>query len=328
MPKSSGQKLKLLYLIRLLEEEGCEAHPVSTSRIIQYLEANGIHAERKSIYDDVERLKDFGYDVIQNSSRLGGGYYFGSREFELPELKLLVDAVQSSKFITTKKSRDLIAKLEKKAGKYDATKLQRQVHVVGRVKTENESIYYSIDTLHEAIQNDKQIAFVYMDWNLEKEMTPRTPNERVISPWAMVWQNEYYYLIAFDGNSQSIKHFRVDKMGKVRILDAVREGKKKFEKIDLAAYSTQTFGMYGGKEESVTMSFPKELVGVVIDRFGKDVPIRDMKDGTFRVRAKLSVSPQFFGWMAGIGKNAKIVSPEHVKEQYREYLQEILSMIF
>lgn len=311
-----------------MEEEGCEAHPVSTSRIIQYLEANGIHAERKSIYDDVERLKDFGYDVIQNSSRLGGGYYFGSREFELPELKLLVDAVQSSKFITTKKSRDLIAKLEKKAGKYDATKLQRQVHVVGRVKTENESIYYSIDTLHEAIQNDKQIAFVYMDWNLEKEMTPRTPNERVISPWAMVWQNEYYYLIAFDGNSQSIKHFRVDKMGKVRILDAVREGKKKFEKIDLAAYSTQTFGMYGGKEESVTMSFPKELVGVVIDRFGKDVPIRDMKDGTFRVRAKLSVSPQFFGWMAGIGKNAKIVSPEHVKEQYREYLQEILSMIF
>ncbi|MBP5281760.1 MAG: WYL domain-containing protein [Lachnospiraceae bacterium] len=324
MPKSSGQKLKLLYLIRLLEEEGCESSPVSTSRIIQYLEANGIHAERKSIYDDVERLKEFGYDVIQNSSRLGGGYYFGSREFELPELKLLVDAVQSSRFITTKKSRDLIAKLEKKAGKHDATKLQRQVHVVGRVKTENEGIYYSIDAIHSAIQENRQIAFVYMDWNLQKEMVPRGDEERVISPWALVWQNENYYLIAYDGTSKSIKHFRVDKMGKVRVLDLVREGQKKFEKIDLASYSNQTFSMFGGKEESVTMSFPQSLIGVVIDRFGKDVPIRGVKDGTFRVRAKLSVSSQFFGWMAGLGKSAKIVSPDSVREQYREYLKEIL----
>ena len=328
MPKSAGQKLKLLYLLRILEEEGCESQPVSTNRIIQYLEANGIHAERKSIYDDMERLRDFGIDVLQNSSRLGGGYYLGEREFELPELKLLVDAVQSSRFITTKKSRDLIAKLEKKAGKHDAGKLQRQVHVVGRAKTENEAIYYSIDNIHRAIQENRQIAFRYMDWNVKKEMVPRSDEERVISPWAMVWQNENYYLIAFDSEAQSIKHFRVDKMGSVRILDDKRDGEKQFSKIDLASYSNQTFGMFGGKEEIITMSFPSTLVGVVIDRFGKDISIREVKDGTIRVRTKLTVSSQFFGWLAGIGKNAKIIAPESIREQYREYLKEILAESF
>ena len=315
-------------MLRILEEEGCESQPVCTNRIIQYLEANGIHAERKSIYDDMERLRDFGIDVLQNSSRLGGGYYLGEREFELPELKLLVDAVQSSRFITTKKSRDLIAKLEKKAGKHDAGKLQRQVHVVGRAKTENEAIYYSIDNIHRAIQENRQIAFRYMDWNVKKEMVPRSDEERVISPWAMVWQNENYYLIAFDSEAQSIKHFRVDKMGSVRILDDKRDGEKQFSKIDLASYSNQTFGMFGGKEEIITMSFPSTLVGVVIDRFGKDISIREVKDGTIRVRTKLTVSSQFFGWLAGIGKNAKIIAPESIREQYREYLKEILAESF
>ena len=328
MPKSAGQKLKLLYLLRLLEEEGSESAPVSTKRIISYLEANGIKAERKSIYDDVEKLREFGYDVLQNSSRLGGGYYLGEREFELPELKLLVDAVQSSRFITTKKSRELITKLEKMAGKRDAGKLQRQVHVVGRVKTENEGIYYSIDAIHWAIQENKKIAFLYMDWNLKKEMAPRSLEERVISPWALLWQNENYYLIAFDAKVNDVRHFRVDKMGKVRVLEEPRDGARQFEKIDLAAYSNQTFGMYGGKEEIVTMSFPNSLIGVVIDRFGKEISVRDLKDGNFRVRTRLTVSNQFFGWMAGIGKTAKILGPESVKEQYREYLQNILSEAF
>jgi len=328
MPKSAGQKLKLLYIIRLLEEEGSEATPVSTKRIISYLEANGIKAERKSIYDDVEKLREFGYDVLQNSSRLGGGYYLGEREFELPELKLLVDAVQSSRFITTKKSRELISKLEKMAGKRDAGKLQRQVHVLGRVKTENEGIYYSIDVIHRAIQEQKKIAFLYMDWNLKKEMAPRSAEERVISPWALIWQNENYYLIAYDSKVEEIRHFRVDKMGKARVLEEPREGARQFGKIDLAAYSNQTFGMYGGKEETVTMSFPDSLIGVVIDRFGKDVYLRDLKNGYFRVRTKLTVSNQFFGWMAGLGKSAKILWPETVQEQYREYLQNILAEAF
>ena len=169
MAKAPGQKLKLLYIVKMLEENTDEQHPMSTAEIISRLEANGIHSERKSIYDDIDKLIEFGYDIIRVQSRLGGGYYLAGREFELAELKLLVDAVQSSRFITTKKSRELIKKLEKKAGKHDAGKLQRQVYVAGRIKTENESIYYNIDTIHRAIQENKQITFTYMDWNLQKK---------------------------------------------------------------------------------------------------------------------------------------------------------------
>ena len=162
MAKSSGQKLKLLYIIKMLEEDSDENHPLSTADIIGKLEALGIHSERKSIYDDMNKLIDFGYDIIQVQSRLGGGYYLASREFELPELKLLVDAVQSSRFITTKKSRELIKKLEIKAGHFDAGKLQRQVYVAGRIKTENESIYYSIDNIYRILHKKKQKAILYL----------------------------------------------------------------------------------------------------------------------------------------------------------------------
>ena len=163
-----------------------------------------------------------------------------------------------------------------------------------------------------------------MDWNLKKEMVPRSDKIRIISPWALLWQNENYYLVAFDSEAQSIKHFRVDKMGSVSVLDVTRDGAEQFEQIDLAAYSNQTFGMFGGKEEVVVMTFPESLVGLVIDRFGKEVPVRKEKEGKIRVRTKLAVSHQFFGWLAGIGKDAKIVSPEHVREEYRNYLEEII----
>ena len=233
MAKSSGQKLKLLYLIKMLRENTDENHPMSTPDIIKYLENQGIHAERKSIYNDMECLADFGYDVVQVQSRLGGGYYLGSREFELPELKLLVDAVQSSRFITTKKSRELIRKLEQIAGKNDAGKLQRQVYVAGRVKTENESIYYSIDAIHRAIQENKQISFVYLDWNLKKQLVPRPNGNKCVSPWALIWREENYYLAAYDSEDRVIKHYRVDKMGQAEVTDLPREGVEQFSQIDV-----------------------------------------------------------------------------------------------
>lgn len=324
MAKSEGQKLKLLYIVKMLEEHSDENHPLSTAQIIEKLAALGIHSERKSIYDDMAKLCEFGYDIIQIHSRLGGGYYLAGREFELPELKLLVDAVQSSRFITTKKSRELIKKLESKAGKYDAGKLQRQVYVAGRIKTENESIYYNIDNIHRAIQENKQIQFLYLDWNLKKEMVPRVNGQRKVSPWALIWREENYYLAAYDAEDDIMKHYRVDKMGQVEVLEQPREGLEQFSKMDLAAYTNQTFGMFGGKEETVTLQFPNKLVGVVLDRFGKETDMRPMEDETFRIRAKVAVSGQFFGWLSGIGKDAKIVSPESVKVQYREWLQAIL----
>lgn len=324
MAKSEGQKLKLLYIVRMLEESSDENHPLSTAEIIARLDSQGIHSERKSIYDDIAKLTNFGYDIMQVQSRLGGGYYLASREFELPELKLLVDAVQSSRFITTKKSRELIHKLEEKAGKYDAGKLQRQVYVAGRVKTENESIYYNIDKLHRAIQENRKITFQYLDWNLKKQMAPRKNGLKTVSPWALVWREENYYLVAFDSEDSIMKHYRVDKMGQMDLVEEIRDGQESFAGMDIAAYSNRTFGMFGGEEEVVTLQFPNRLVGVVLDRFGREVDLRQMEDGTFRIRAKIALSGQFFGWLAGIGKDARIAAPESVREQYREWLLSIL----
>lgn len=325
MPKSPGQKLKLLYIVKILEENTDESHTMSTAELIERLEAYGIHSERKSIYDDIEKLCDFGYDIIQVQSRLGGGYYMASREFELPELKLLVDAVQSSRFITTRKSRELIGKLELKAGKHDAGKLQRQVYVAGRIKTENESIYYNIDNIHRAIQENRQISFTYLDWNLKKELVPREEGVRKVSPWVLIWRDENYYLAAYDSKDGIIKHYRVDKMGQVAVTEEAREGVKQFEKSDVASYANRTFGMFGGEEETVSLVFPNRFIGVVLDRFGKDADIRPLEDGKFRIRTRVMVSGQFFGWLAGIGREAKIAAPESVKERYRQWILDILN---
>ena len=325
--KLSHQKLKMMYLAKILMEQTDEEHTITVPEMIAELSKLGISAERKSIYDDIEKLCDFGYDIIQVHSRLGGGYYMAGRDFELAELKLLVDAVQSSRFITTKKSRELIKKLELLAGKHDAGKLQRQVYVAGRVKTENESIYYSIDTIHKAIQENKQIQFRYTDWNLKKELVPRANGDKKVSPWALIWQDENYYLVAYDSVDDKIKHYRVDKMGQVEIQNQSREGMEQYGKVDLAAYTNHTFGMYGGEETIVSLQFPNRLIGVVLDRFGKEADIRPMTDRVFRVRTKVVVSGQFFGWLAGIGREAVIVGPVSVREQYQNWLSDIVTVM-
>lgn len=320
MAKSMGQKLKILYIWKYLQENSDENHPVSTAEIVSYLASNDIPSQRKTIYDDIEKLQEFGYDIVRVHSRQGGGYYLAGREFELPELKLLVDAVQSSRFITTRKSRSLIRKLELLAGRYDAGKLQRQVYVAGRIKTENESIYYSIDSIHRAIQENHQIGFQYLDWNLKKELLPRLGGKRQVSPWALIWREENYYLAAYDSADRMIKHYRVDKMGQVTVLSVAREGMEQLAGTDPAVYANQTFGMFGGEEETVTLLFPNRLVGVVIDRFGREVEIRPLEEGRFRVRARVIISGQFFGWLAGLGREARIIGPARVQERYRQWL--------
>ena len=308
----------------MLEESSDEDHPLSTARIISELEEYGIHSERKSIYDDIEKLKDFGYDIISVKSRLGGGYYLASREFELVELKLLADAVLSSKFLTTKKSRDLIKKLEHKASPQDAKRLQRQIIVAGRVKTENESIYYSIDTIHCAIQDNRQIKFVYLDWNLSKRLEPRENGNKVVSPWALVWKDENYYLVAFDHEDEKIKHYRVDKINKIKITDKKRQGKEHFAAFDMAAYSKMNFGMFGGKETKVKLRFKDEMVGVLLDRFGKDISIRkSATNGWSETNVDVAVSDQFFGWIFALGGSVVIAGPDEVKMRFKEELEKV-----
>lgn len=326
MAKSPNQKLKLLYLVKILTEQSDENNCLSAQALIDALADYGIKAERKSIYDDIAQLNDFGYDIVLVKSKTGGGYYLADREFELAELKLLVETVQASRFLTLKKSRELIGKIEKLASKAQAGQLQRQVYVANRVKTANESIYYIVDDIHRAIQNNEQISFQYLEWNLQKELVPRRDGRQYrVSPWALTCKDENYYLIAHDGEEDKIKHFRVDKMGKIEILSGIRrEGAALFERFDIADYANKTFGMYGGQEETVTLLFENRFIGVVIDRFGKDVPVRQRDEGHFTVRVKVAVSGQFFGWLTGLGKGAGIVSPKEVTQAYQDHLREVL----
>lgn len=326
MPKSSNQKLKLLYIIKILSEQTDEQHYMGAGQLIEELAKYDIRAERKSIYDDINQLIDFGYDIVLVKSRINGGYYLASREFELAELKLLVEVVQSSRFITLKKSKELIGKLEKMASKADAKQLQRQVYVANRVKTANESIYYIVDDIHKAIQNNAQITFQYLEWNLQKQLVPRKAGKCYqVSPWALTCKDENYYLIAHDKEENKIKHFRVDKMGNIRVLEEEkREGVDLFECFDIADYANKTFGMFGGAEEMVTLQFHNSLIGVVMDRFGKEVSVRKREEDTFSVRVKVAVSGQFFGWLTGLGEKVKIIAPEDTVRQYREYIENII----
>ncbi|MBD5092953.1 MAG: WYL domain-containing protein [Subdoligranulum sp.] len=327
MPKNERHKMKLLYLAEWLRRETDEEHGLTAAELLRRLESKGIHAERKSIYDDIRILTEYGMDIV-NGRGPQGGYRLLHREFELPELKLLVDAVQSSKFLSERKSRALIRKLESLTSRWEAQRLQRQVYTVGRTKSKNENIYYSIDTIHTAISSDKQIAFRYFEWTMEKSARYRRGGavyER--SPYALVWDDENYYLVAYDHTASppAIRHYRVDRMENLRILDVPRAGGEVFEGMDLAQYAQHTFGMFGGEAQEIELRFAARLAGVVLDRFGKETIFLPGGDGTFRVYVHAVVSPQFMGWLAGFGPEAKLMGPPKVREEYVTFCRAMLA---
>lgn len=324
MAKAFNQKMKMLYLMEMLLQKTDEEHTISMQEILATLEKNGVSAERKSIYDDLEALRQFGMDVLFRKGQ-PTGYYLGSRKFELPELKLLVDAVQSSKFITTKKTQGLIKKLESLASECDAKQLQRQVYVKNRVKTMNESIYYNVDKIHTAISVNRTISFQYYEWNVNKEMQFRKSGDRyLVSPWFLSWADENYYLVAYDHDTDKMKHYRVDKMVGIQVMDEPVQGGDKIQNKDAAEYARKTFGMFGGKVQTVEIAFKEKFAGVVIDRFGKDVIIKPQKDATFKARMEVAVSEPFFGWLSGLGGGVRLLKPKAVVEDYRTFLKKLL----
>ena len=318
MPKGAGQKLKLYYLSRIMLEKTDEDHMITMPEIKKALEAYGVTADRKSLYDDLQSLEVLGIEVI--GEKIGHNYYYhvSSKQFEIAELKLLVDAIQCSKFISAKKSDALIKKLTGLVSKYEAEQLKRQVVVQGRIKSMNESIYYCVDDLHRAIAENRQISFEYMKWNLQKNLVSKRAEPYTVSPWALTWGDENYYLIAYDEEADRMKHFRVDKMKSICILQDKRIGRDRFKELDLAKYSKMNFDMFGGDETKVRLAFRDELVGVMIDRFGRDIPIiPSSENGWSETYVDVALSAHFYAWLFALGTDAKVVAPENVVEEMR-----------
>lgn len=324
MENNMKQRMRILYVLKILMEETDEDHALTMPQLIDKLDECGVTAARKAIYDDINALKDFGYD-IQVGKGSGAGYSMVSREFELPELTLLADAVSSSKFITQKKSQELIRKLEKLSSKYEAAGIDRQVFVADRVKAVNEKIYINIDVIHRAIARKKQIRFKYFDYNANMIKVFRE-GDRVCSPYALTWSDEHYYLVAhYEKYPDNYTNFRVDRMENVEMLDerSIRPNGN----INLSRYLNATFSMFSGKSEIVTLRFEKHLMNPVIDRFGYDIdPMpEDDEHFTLKVCVKTEQPMPFFAWLFQFGKQASIVSPPELKDRYIQALDDVMN---
>ena len=329
MSKTPRQKLKLLYIKDYLLKNTDENHSVTVKDIISYLDSCGISAERKSIYDDIEMLKTFGIDICSEKRDRTVWYNVVSRNLEIYELKLLVDAVLGSRFITEKKSNELIKKLEMLCSRYQGYELDRQLTVVNRIKSMNESIYFNVYKIHNAIRDNAKISFLYFDYDVNKDKVFRHDGKTYeVSPFALNWDDENYYLVGFDSQSKQIRHYRVDKMMKLNEIEGSRrEGQDMFEKIDVENYSKKVFSMFGGASVKVCLEFSENLAGVVIDRFGKDTFFsKSSKPGHFTFETEIVVSPQFYGWLFSFGTEASIVYPQSVKDGFSEYLTNIYNM--
>ncbi|MBO4325255.1 MAG: HAD-IA family hydrolase [Lachnospiraceae bacterium] len=324
MAKSIYQKLKILYLLKILWEETDDSHSLSMEEIIRKLGSFGIEAERKSIYDDFAMLEEFGYDICKERDGRTTGYSLSNRDFSVGELKLLVDAVQSSRFLTKKRSEELSEKLEKMLSRHEASLLKRQVQVAGRVKMMNESIFINIDIIYSAIASNHAISFTYLEWDENRKLVPRKDGAKErISPWALVWDNEFYYLVAYDPERDALRHYRVDKMRGVTVLEEPREGLAVFEAADAGTYVEQRFSMFAGEKSVVVAECGRANLGPFIDRFGEDISIRRIGE-RYRLRFHVAVTDVFFGWIAGLGEDVKLVEPGEVREDMAVFASKLM----
>ncbi len=318
----ANKKLKLLYIARFLHEETDEQHPKTLQEIIAHLAAYGISAERKSIYDDMELLRYFGMD-IQTSKSKHFGYFLGERSFQLPELKLLIDVVQASPFLTQKKSMELIAKLEQLTSHYGALQLRRQVYVMNRVRTMNEALYYAVDGINTAINENRKISFRYFDWTVSGEKAYRRGGAVYTADPVALCVDRHYYLVAYDPQLQDYRHYRVDRISSLTVLDEPRCALP--EHFDLGAYTKTIFDMYNGQTTTLRLQFEEKLINVVMDRFGADAHMHAAGEGLFEVSAPVEIGPTFYGWLFQLGKQAKLLSPQPVVEEFTAWCRDTLA---
>ena len=322
MARTEGQKLTLLYVKDYLERNSHQEHPVSAQELISFLEGKGITCDRRTIYANVRALQDFGMDIV-NLKGPKGGYYVASGTFQTPELKLLIDAVQSARFLTQKKSRELTKKLMGQCNRYDESLLGRQVVVQGRAKSMNESIYYNIDAIQEAIVNNRKITFQYFDWDISHKQSFR-PGPYEASPYALCMDSENYYLLAHS-DRHGVTHYRVDRMLRIAMLEEKRTPCPELSGEALKRYGQKMFQMFSGETERVKLRMVNRFAGIVFDRFGEDTMLIPDGDDHFVFTADVAVSPMFLSWVMGFGKDAEIMFPERVRMACSDLCREILN---
>lgn len=325
MPKSENQKQKLLYLLKFFYEETDEEHTLTVNRIIDKLNQNGIAAARRSIYDDIRVLQDFGIDIVMRKSKTCE-YFLSSRLFETPELKILIDSIQSSRFITKKKSESIIKRLKQLASKPQSRKFSGQIYIYDRIKSMNECILYNVDTLHNAIAENRKVTFRYFDYNIKREKVFRKNGEPYSdNPLALTFDNENYYLISYNDKYEDYVHYRVDKMVDIEISKEKRIMPK--EKFNAAEYVKPMFSMFDGEVEHITALFHISYLNVIIDRFGDNVILRETEDAEcFQATFKAAVSPNFLSWIIGFGAGVLILSPQWVADEVKNLALEAAGM--
>lgn len=325
MPKHARQKTRLLSVLALLRQYTDESHSLNVDEILSHLSQNGIEAERKSVYDDLSALSDYGFDIVGSRGK-GGGFRLLSTEWQLSEVKTLIDTVQSNRFLTEKKSRVLIDKLKTLTSRYHALALARHVHIHNRAKSDNESVLYFVDTLHEAIRRGKMVGFYYLDYQPDGTKARRHGGKRYeVCPVELTIDDEKYYLVAFGDKGDALRHYRVDKMEQVAILEDRPVPVLTRAPEDFARYSLATFGMFGGKAETVRLRAENRMASVLIDRFDREncTLIPDGPDH-FTLAVRVVISPQFFGWLFGLEGKVSILSPENAAKAYEEMLKKAL----
>ena len=323
MPKSYNQKLKIFYILDYLQKNSHQDHPVRAAELLTMLEQqHNIVCERKTIYSDIAALQDYGVDIVSIPGK-NGGYYIASRNFELPELKLLIDAVQSSRFLTEKKSRELIEKLCSQCSVYDARLMRRDVLVSGRVKSMNETIYYNVDAIQDAIAENRQITFRYFDYGLDGKRHYRNRNYQA-SPYGLCQDHENCYLLAHS-ERHGVTSYRVDRMNDIRLLDDPRTPCPELTGKALTEHANRLFQMYAGEQTAVKLRFHRSLINAVIDRFGREVMLIPDGEEHFVFTAEVAVSPMFLSWVIGFGQKAKILYPESVVQACQDLCREALA---
>lgn len=322
MPKSDNQKLKIFYILDYLQQNSHQDHPVRAVELLHMLkQRHNIVCDRKTVYSDIQALQDYGIDIVSLPGK-NGGYYIASRNFELPELKLLIDAVQSSRFLTEKKSRELIEKLCSQCSIYDARLMRRDVVVSGRVKSMNETIYYNVDAIQEAIAENKQITFRYFDFGLDGQRHYRD-RDYVASPYGLCQDNENCYLMALSAR-HGVTSYRVDRMSDISQTEDARLPCPELTGKALTEYANHLFQMYSGQMATVKLRFDNSLVNVVMDRFGKQTMLIPDGLGHFVFTVNVAVSPMFLSWVIGFGRKAKILYPQSVVDACQDLCREAL----